>query len=653
VLAIAHVGSGCVAANNFGQIISKEVAVDSANPKWVDSGIYLKKGQNFSVRAYGTVFLKKSSYEVTYPAISIKYDTGITIASGDFVIIDYLSGWIKLAYGSNLPNCADGASLSNCLGINGMAINFSIGSNASLNDSRYYLGLSQAKAGRTGSLFTKNLGGFYDYGMYFASNQSGNLLIKSIDNAGNFLNNTGSYNFNVTLLKQPVDISTISAAASGALQFVISKEDLSDNTNNTNLSPAYVNKGVYTGSAASEGKLWLQVYENTINGAPSDSQYTDNAGSYNVHITTNNQVSGLSNFIQSIISPIENQTRIAAQLIYQNLAGDSKFHKIGTLLVNLYIIIYAIFFIFGLVQINQSDLVMRLFKIGIIFNLINSDYSWTFFNQYLFSLFQEGSKQLIQIFTTTYQLQDQPTDTMWGFVDQTIGQFFTKTTIAKISALLFSVPGFVLGMIIIYSMMVYMRVIGSAVVTFVFSIIGISLLIAVAPLFLMSILFEKTKSLFDNWIRFIFNFALQPVILLALIIFINRLVIIMFYKLMSFEACWSCAVPIFINLGDWQWGSDSDPLFCINYFLPRASTGYFWANIFGSTIVFLLLTKLMAQMADFAPQIVDFLTGSRAASVRLSGGYSITNQAISQVKNTALGAVGLDDASKARRKGNG
>ena len=64
-----------------------------------------------------------------------------------------------------------------------------------------------------------------------------------------------------------------------------------------------------------------------------------------------------------------------------------------------------------------------------------------------------------------------------------------------------------------------------------------------APLFLTFILFERTKHLFDAWVRFMITYMLEPVVMLTGIIVLTQLFTIYLDYIMNYSVCLKCAVP--------------------------------------------------------------------------------------------------------------
>jgi type IV secretory pathway VirB6-like protein len=101
---------------------------------------------------------------------------------------------------------------------------------------------------------------------------------------------------------------------------------------------------------------------------------------------------------------------------------------------------------------------------------------------------------------------------------------FQSYFILKVIGLILG-PYFLIGLILIASIIIFFIVMVKAVMIYIMTILGLSIMYAMAPIFLPFILFKKTRTIFDAWLKQIFSFILQPICLfLALGLFIQMYV---------------------------------------------------------------------------------------------------------------------------------
>lgn len=74
----------------------------------------------------------------------------------------------------------------------------------------------------------------------------------------------------------------------------------------------------------------------------------------------------------------------------------------------------------------------------------------------------------------------------------------------------------IIGFVFVWSMI---NMIVKALFVYLAGYIGVTMMMIVGPLFIPLILFQATRSYFDKWIKLVFSFALQPIIILAFIVF--------------------------------------------------------------------------------------------------------------------------------------
>ena len=66
-------------------------------------------------------------------------------------------------------------------------------------------------------------------------------------------------------------------------------------------------------------------------------------------------------------------------------------------MLTLYIMFTALSYLAGNVQLTHTELIVRIVKIAIVSALLSTEYSWSFFNDYLFVYFIGGVEQILQM----------------------------------------------------------------------------------------------------------------------------------------------------------------------------------------------------------------------------------------------------------------
>ncbi|MHC3897460.1 UNVERIFIED_CONTAM: type IV secretion system protein [Wolbachia endosymbiont of Nasonia longicornis] len=209
-------------------------------------------------------------------------------------------------------------------------------------------------------------------------------------------------------------------------------------------------------------------------------------------------------------------------------------------LLILYVIFTVVGYMLGTIQLSKFDFIIRIFKIAFI-AFAFSDRSWELFGTTLSRLFVNGSTYLVNSFSGYIGEGEEK----FAFLDLTAGVLFTAETWLKFLSLMLSGPfGFIAFLAILYATFVFLRCIISATFKYVISTVLVAFLLSLAPLFIVFILFQQTKTLFDNWIKTLAHVSLQPVILFSSLSLLNQLMYSVLYNLTNFSACYQCLISV-------------------------------------------------------------------------------------------------------------
>lgn len=415
--------------------------------------------------------------------------------------------------------------------------------------------------------------------------------------------------------------------------------------NNPNLDKsAITDLGVVTAnsktvSIKAVGNLWMRIND-------PDGNYNNNIGAYTVTVGKISETTGFTTIFTKIINQIKNKINASTKGMFEKMTctGASSFKKdcnnYLTLISNmlyLYMVIFGMLFLFGLVKTDQLDFVIRIIKIGIIVTLISPG-SFDFFNDYLFNAIMSISDTLIAAATGA------PIDNPFAFLDQSIALLVLDPyTYFKIMSLMFQgLLGFVAFIMVVYGAINFVKAVFNAMKVYVMAIVGLALCFVLAPIFIPFILFNRTVELFKNWLNAMLRFAIEPALLFIGLIFLNAMLLAILRQMFNFSACFKCTFPITFSLPGY---SEIGPLtlFCIPWFSPwgvdNVGTGMEFAIFFSIplAITFCIVTKIMAIYSkNFANTISSSIFGS---------GTSLLSS-----KNASLGYNPFSDISSAYKK---
>jgi type IV secretion system protein VirB6 len=209
-------------------------------------------------------------------------------------------------------------------------------------------------------------------------------------------------------------------------------------------------------------------------------------------------------------------------------------------LLTLYIIYTVVGYMLGTIQLSKFDFIVRMMKIAFI-AFAFSDKSWELFGTTLSKLFMDGSIYLVDSFSGYIGEGGK----RFAFLDLTAGILLTGETWLKFLSLIFAGPfGFIAFLTILHASFMFLKCIISATFKYIISTVLVAFLLSLTPLFIVFILFQQTKSLFDNWIKTLAHVAVQPMILFSSLSILNQLMYSVLYNLTNFSACYQCLISI-------------------------------------------------------------------------------------------------------------
>lgn len=225
----------------------------------------------------------------------------------------------------------------------------------------------------------------------------------------------------------------------------------------------------------------------------------------------------------------------AVGMVYNAIAG-STLTKVVQASIVLFMVIYGLAFLFGLVKTPQADLVIFLLKLGIVAVLFTPN-SWKFFNENLFQLFVEGSAQLINYFSGNGSGTD------FAFLDRVLSPFSTHENWMRIFSFFFSGGlGILYFIVILVGLCQIVSSVLKIIVAYIMSLVMVALLLCLAPIFISMIFFKRTKSIFDNWIKNLAQVSVTPVITFAAFAVLAEVGLGIIYALFNFQICPACVI---------------------------------------------------------------------------------------------------------------
>lgn len=369
------------------------------------------------------------------------------------------------------------------------------------------------------------------------------------------------------------------------------------------------------------GKIWARILNKK-------EDYPDSYGSYQLRIMSSIP---LKRFTDSVITPILDLTNRAATTIgdvmFKNItcykhtptASCTNFFLYVKAMLTIYVMLYGIMFTLGIVQINHYDLVIRIGKIAIVAGLINGN-TFELFKDIVFPFTMNFISTIVSNingFALYHSLEGVPNPFI--FIDHVMSRIFlSKVFFAQLLALLgIGLVGIFYFVMIFITVGLFVLTIARSIATYIMATLGIGLLLGLAPLFLTFVLFETTKGIFENWLKALAHFMIEPVVLLGGLTIMTALFTLYLDNTLSYSVCWKCAlsfkIPI-LNLLGLPAGFTNIPVFCFNWLTPwgYGGTGHGaeFSLSMSSVAGLLIIACCMYNYVEVASSLASSLTGS-------------------------------------------
>jgi type IV secretory pathway VirB6-like protein len=238
-----------------------------------------------------------------------------------------------------------------------------------------------------------------------------------------------------------------------------------------------------------------------------------------------------------------------AERVYRAIISDSRYKAIVTMCITVMFTFYGVGFLMGVSELNHSEIVNRIIKIGLIYLFIGET-GWDWFNKIAVQFFKNSTDYLAFMMASAFD--DSPNlanaiesndyydkSVLFSSVDQVFSLFFSDVVWKKIQALLFaSIFGWLYMIIMIGAFMIYILAVANAVFLYLVAQVFISILFTLGPIFFIFTLFSQTKDMFDNWLKQLITFSLQQIFLLTTLAFFNMLMYEVIKLSLGYKICW-------------------------------------------------------------------------------------------------------------------
>jgi hypothetical protein len=292
------------------------------------------------------------------------------------------------------------------------------------------------------------------------------------------------------------------------------------------------------------------------------------------------------------------------------------------------IAIYSSTLLLGIVRFTPYDVVANLMRIGAVFFLATN---WGNFSTYVRDFFEGAVNSL------SAGLAGALSSGLTGmqFMDQIIGDIVSYNTLKIILALAGTGGnGWLYGLLMIVLVISYMWGLFTAVYIVLISLVGRNLLYALAPLFLVFLLFNQTRDMFSGWLKQITSFTLKPIMIFAVLGFLKSMYDDYMMRLITptnicYKQFWPMPGDI-IQLNWWQFGTDA-----VSIEGPNAQVPFSFAVF----VVLIMIAWIMRYMFSWADRLGADLAVVTSKGAGTLIGLATAKAAASGVAGVALGGV--------------
>lgn len=244
--------------------------------------------------------------------------------------------------------------------------------------------------------------------------------------------------------------------------------------------------------------------------------------------------------LTNITDYIKDVVNGATQNLYQAFTNSGAYKAAVGAAITLMIVIFGVGFLIGVVQASFGQVLIRLAKVGIILTLI-SPTGWQFFSDYAVKFFNDGTDELIgkvmEIGTGVAATANQPFVVLDGLAKIVLSP---DMIIAIMGSIFNSGPyGISMGGLLAFGFYGLLKMLISGLRLYAISFVMRSLMLGVAPLFIVFLLFDKTKQLFSGWLNILVLLSLRPILYFTFISFFLVMLISATSNMMGGnELCW-------------------------------------------------------------------------------------------------------------------
>ena len=239
---------------------------------------------------------------------------------------------------------------------------------------------------------------------------------------------------------------------------------------------------------------------------------------------------------------------------YKNIIQDKTYNRLITTCFALMFSFYGLYFLLGLAEFNQEELIKKLIKISFIYLMI-SDIGWSIYRDTFVAFFKNGidyvTYSIVNSFTddanlTTAIAKNYYSDksVIFANINSSIHFIFNDKTQARIGSIFFTngFAGPVLWLLMWIAVVLFLISVITAMVLYTVSQVFVSFFLGFGPVFFVFLIFDRTKGMFDKWLSNLIGFSFEQIFLLTCASLFNGIILNILKGIFSYKVCYE---PIF------------------------------------------------------------------------------------------------------------
>jgi type IV secretory pathway VirB6-like protein len=227
--------------------------------------------------------------------------------------------------------------------------------------------------------------------------------------------------------------------------------------------------------------------------------------------------------------------------IFMSITQDARFQTVFYLCVVLLISYLGLSFSMGYSKLSTAEMVMQFLKIGFVI-FFTTPSGWDFYFEHVIKNVLEASRYFNRaIIASMYNVAIEKVSSPFQPINMVFDVIIHPDTWTKMVAILFT-QGFLFSSLILvvmlYCVVTTLITLGKATILYIATIMMSSLLLSIGPMFVVCILFEKTKTYFSKWVTNLLGLFFQQYLLFLGFFIFCVIIAAMLKGIFYFETCY-------------------------------------------------------------------------------------------------------------------